>query len=128
MLYYGKSKIAAENILLECKKRIKVTILRPSAIYSEDCRSIPLANKIAFIRRRNFVCKIFPGKGEGGLSYIHIEDVLDALEKTMLMTQKISSGSIFILSEEDYIPNNKLYGLIYREIYDKHLNLIHLPK
>ena len=62
------------------------------------------------------------------MSYIHIEDVLDALEKTMLMTQKISSGSIFILSEEDYIPNNKLYGLIYREIYDKHLNLIHLPK
>ena len=117
MLYYGKSKIAAENILLEYKKRIKVTILRPSAVYSEDCRSIPLANKIAFIRRRSFVCRIFPGKGEGGLSYIHIEDVIDVLEKTMLMTKEIPSGSIFILSEEDYVPNNRLYGLIYSEIY-----------
>ena len=128
MLYYGKSKIAAENILLEYKKRIKVTILRPSAVYSEDCRSIPLANKIAFIRRRSFVCRIFPGKGEGGLSYIHIEDVIDALEKTMLMTKEIPSGSIFILSEEYYVPNSRLYGLIYSEIYGKHLNLIHLPK
>ena len=128
MLYYGKSKIAVEEILSEYKKRIKITILRPSAVYSEDCRSIPLANKIAFIRRRSFGCRIFPGKGEGGLSYIHIEDVLDALEKTMVMTKEIVSGSIFILSEEDYVPNNRIYGLIYSEIYGKHLNLIHLPK
>ncbi len=128
MLYYGKSKIAAEKILLEYKKKIKVTIFRPSAVYSEDCRSIPLANKIAVIRRRSFGCRIFPGKGEGGLSYIHISDVLDAFEKAVSRSSEIPSGSIFILSEEDYIPNNKLYGLIYREIYGKYLNLICLPK
>ncbi len=128
MLYYGKSKIAAEEILLEYKKRIKITIFRPSAVYSEDCRSIPLANKIAFIWRSGFGCRFFPGKGEGGLSYIHIEDVLDAFEKTMVMTKEIVSGSIFILSEEDYVPNNRIYGLIYSEIYGKPLNLIHLPK
>ena len=128
MLYYGKSKIAAEKILSEYKKKIKITILRPSAVYSEYCRSISLANNIAFIWRRCFGSRIFPGKGEGGLSYIHIEDVLDAFEKAIVMTKEIPSGSIFILSEEDYIPNNKLYGLIFSEIYGKHLNLIHLPK
>ena len=123
-----KSKIAAEEILLEYKKRIKITILRPSAVYSEDCRSIPLANKIAFIWRRCFGCRIFPG--EGGLSYIHIEDVIDALEKIIVMTKEIVSElcSIFILAEENYVPNNKIYGLIFSEIYGKHLNLIHLPK
>ncbi|ODS32687.1 MAG: NAD-dependent epimerase/dehydratase [Candidatus Scalindua rubra] len=128
LLYYGNSKIAAEKILSEYKEKIKVTIFSLTAVYSQDCRSIPLANQIAFIWRRCFGYRILPGKGDGGISYVHIEDVLDAFEKSMLMTKEIVSGSIFILSEEDHVSNNKLYSLIFNEIYGKQLNLIHLPK
>ncbi len=126
--YYGKSKIEGEKIILEKKGEIRTTILRLAGVYSNDCRLIPLANQIAFIWRKGFGYKILPGKGEGGISYVHIEDVLDAFEKTIFMFKEIPSGSIFIISEEDYIPACNLYNQIFCEIYGKKLNFIHLPK
>ena len=127
-MYYGKSKIAGETILSEYKKKIKVTTFRLSAVYSSYCQSIPLANQIAFIWQKRFGYRILPGKGDGGLSYINIEDVLDAFEKSMHMATDIPSGSIFILSEEGILLNKDLYSLIYREIFGKQLNIIHLPE
>ena len=126
-MHYGNSKIEGEKIISEYKEKIKATIFRLSAVYSQDCRSIPLANQIAFIWKRCFGYRILPGKGVGGISYVHIEDVLDAFEKSMLMAEKIPSGSIMILSEENLISNNKLCSLISREINGNNLNLIHLP-
>ena len=117
------------NTLVEEKKeKIRTTILRLSGVYSNDCRLIPLANQIAFIWRKGFGYKILPGKGEGGISYVHIEDVLDAFEKTIFMFKEIPSGSIFIVSEDEYIPINDLYNQIFCEIYGKKINFIHLPK
>jgi len=127
-IHYGNSKIAGEKIISKYKEKIKATIFRLSAVYSRDCRSMPLANQIAFIWKRCFGYRILPGKGEGGISYVHIEDVLDAFEKSMLMAKEIPSGSIMILSEENFISNNELCCLIFREICGKHLNLIHLPE
>ncbi len=127
-LYYGKSKIAGEKIILEYKERVRSTIFRLSGVYSNDCILPPLANKIALIWRKGFGYKILPGKGEGGISYVHIEDVLDAFEKAMIMSKQIPSGSIFIVSEDEYVPINNLYNQIFCEIYGKKLNFIHLPK
>ncbi len=126
-MHYGNSKIAGEKIISEYRKKIKATIFRLSAVYSQDCRSIPLANQIAFIWKRCFGYRILPGKGVGGISYIHIKDVLDAFEKSMLMAKAIPSGSMMILSEENLLSNNELSDLISREINGKNLNLIHLP-
>lgn len=127
-LYYGKSKIAGERIALEFKEKIKTTILRLSGVYSNDCELIPLANKIAFIWKKSFGYRILPGNGNGGLSYIHIEDVLDAFEKTISTSNEIPSGSIFILSEDDYVSIKEIYGTIFYEIYGEQLNFIYLPK
>ena len=127
-MHYGNSKIEGEKIISEHKEKIKSTIFRLSAVYSQDCRSIPLANQIAFIWKRCFGYRILPGKGAGGISYVHIEDVLDAFEKSMLMAKEIPSGSMMILSEENLISNNKLFVLISHEIYGKNLNLIQLPE
>jgi UDP-glucose 4-epimerase len=126
-MHYGNSKIEGEKIISEYKEKIKATIFRLSAVYSQDCRSIPLANQIAFIWKRCFGYRILPGNGTGGISYVHIEDVLDAFEKSMLMAKEVPSGSIMILSEENLISNNELFVLISREVYGKNLNLIHLP-
>lgn len=127
-IHYGNSKIEGEKIISEYKEKVKATIFRLSAVYSQDCRSIPLANQIAFIWKRCFGYRILPGKGVGGISYVHIEDVLDAFEKSILMAKEIPSGSVMILSEEDFIPNNELCDLISREIYGKNLNIIYLPR
>jgi UDP-glucose 4-epimerase len=127
-MYYGNSKIAGETILSEYKKKMKVTTFRLSAVYSSYCRSIPLANQIAFIWQRRFGYRILPGKGEGGISYVHIEDILNALKKTILKSEEITTGSIFILSEENHVSNNALYSLTFHELYGKQSSLIHLPK
>ncbi len=127
-MYYGNSKIAGETILSEYKEKIKVTTFRLSAVYSSYCRSIPLANQIAFIWQKRFGYRILPGKRDGGISYIHIEDVLDAFEKSMFMAKVISSGSILVLSEESLLLNKDLYRLICLEIFGKQLNIIRLPK
>ena len=127
-LHYGKSKIMGERIILEYKDKMNVTIFRLSGVYSDDCKLLPLANQIALIWRKDFGYRLFPGKGEGGLSYVHINDVLDVFEKTIFMSKEITSGLIFILSEDDYVSNNELYDLIFCEIYGERSNLIHMSK
>jgi len=120
--YYGRSKIEGEKIVSGYKDKIRTTIFRLSGVYCDDCRLIPLANQISFIWRRCFGYRILPGKGEGGLSYVHIKDVLDAFEKAVLLSDEIPSGSIFFLSEDEYVSITDLYNRISCEIYGKHLN------
>jgi nucleoside-diphosphate-sugar epimerase len=127
-IYYGESKIEGEKIVLEKKGEIMTTIFRLSGVYSNDCKLIPLANEIALIWKKRLGYRILPGKGNGGLSYVHIEDVLDAFEKTISVSNEIPSGSILIVSENEYVPISNLYNQIFCEIYGKKLNPIHLPK
>lgn len=117
LLEYGESKRRAEEIVLDFKDRFKVFIVRLGGVYAMECRLIPLAHQIASIYRRDLGSRFLPANGHGCVAYVHIEDVLNGLEKLAMRRNQIPSGSIYILSEDDYLPYAELYGLIHQYIH-----------
>ncbi len=77
---YGESKLLAENILSEIalKKKLKVTILRPSTIYGGHDRG-NIGKMIGFIRKYRF----FPAFGGGNnlKSFLYVGDAAKAIIK-----------------------------------------------
>ncbi|HCN19707.1 MAG: hypothetical protein A3G17_00305 [Planctomycetes bacterium RIFCSPLOWO2_12_FULL_50_35] len=116
-LEYGESKRRAEEVVVGFKERLKVFIVRLSGVYAPECRLIPLAHQIASIYRRDVGSRFLPGGGRGCISYIHIDDALDGLERMVTLRDEIPSGTIYILSEEDYLSYTELYGLIHQGLY-----------
>ncbi|MFQ5862350.1 MAG: NAD-dependent epimerase/dehydratase family protein [Candidatus Brocadiales bacterium] len=112
LLEYGESKRRAEEVVISFKNQLKVFIVRLGGVYARECRLIPLAHQIASIYKRDISSRFLPGGGCGCISYIHIDDVLDGLERIVTLRSRMPSGSVYILSEEDYLSYAELYRLI----------------
>lgn len=116
-LEYGESKRRAEEIATGFKDRTKVFIVRLAGVYALECRLIPLAHQIATIHKKDLSSWFLPGGGRGCISYVHVNDVLDGLERMVKCSNEIPSGSVYIISEEDYLSYAELYGLIYKDLH-----------
>ncbi|MFQ5957191.1 MAG: NAD-dependent epimerase/dehydratase family protein [Candidatus Brocadiales bacterium] len=129
LLEYGESKRRAEEVVISFKNHLKVFVVRLAGVYAQECRLIPLAHQIASIYKKDIGSKFLPGGGLGGISYVHIEDVVDGLERMIILRSQIPSGAVYILSEEEYLPYAELYGLISQGLYgDKSdFRLVSLP-
>jgi nucleoside-diphosphate-sugar epimerase len=126
-LYYGRSKLKAEGLLQAHKHRFRIVIVRLSGVYSSYCQLIPLANQIASIYRRELGSRFLPAGGKGCISYVHLEDVLDGFERIMDPAEEIPSGTVYIFSEEDYLPYGELYRIIFRALYGTTAGTVSLP-
>ncbi len=119
LLEYGKSKRRAEEVVIGFKDCLRVFIVRLAGVYALECRLIPVAHQIASIYKKDIGSRFLPGGGCGCISYIHIEDVLDGLERMVALRDRISSGSVYILSEEDCLSYAELYGIVSQGLYGK---------
>jgi nucleoside-diphosphate-sugar epimerase len=126
-LYYGRSKLRAEEVLQAQKHLFNIIIVRLSGVYSPYCQLIPLSHQIVSIYRRELGSEFLPAGGRGCISYVQLEDVLDGLERIMQRAGKIPSGTVYIFAEEDYLPYGELYEIIYRELHGKTTRPISLP-
>lgn len=87
--HYGRSKLAAEEVVLAAKDRLPVTILRPPAVYGPgDTRMLSLFRWAA----RGAVPQL---GAEGTLSLVHVEDCVRAI-LTILERERESGGIYFV--------------------------------
>ncbi|HHT9121048.1 MAG TPA: NAD-dependent epimerase/dehydratase family protein [Candidatus Hypogeohydataceae bacterium YC41] len=127
LLYYGLSKLKAEEILQANKHRLNIIIVRLSGVYSPYCQLIPLAHQIASIYRRDLSSRFLPEGGRGCISYVHLEDALDGFERIMQGVGRSPSSTVYIFSEEDYLPYGELYKFIFKEIHGAATRPVSLP-
>jgi dihydroflavonol-4-reductase len=75
--WYGESKLAAENEVLQFKNAFPTTILRPSAVYGPYDREIFL-----IFRMIKFGGLVTPGRNVRQFSLIHVSDLVNAMIQT----------------------------------------------
>jgi len=116
---YGKSKLEAENFLIDHSDEINTTILRFSPVYGkgepEKRRFTRIIKKIA---DGKFI--IF-GKGDNLMPILHIDDAVNAI---VLAGKHRETGQIFIISGES-VTMQELSGMITG--YKKIKKTSHLP-
>lgn len=77
---YPRSKLRAERLVAAEHGDMPALMLRMAGVYTDRCDSIPISHQIARIADRSFEGHLYPGDSEHGQSFVHLDDLLAAIE------------------------------------------------
>lgn len=95
---YGRSKLAAEEIVKKYSDEIKTIILRPSAVYGPGDKEM-----YSFFQTLNNRLKPYLGNPARRMQLIHVDDL--ALAVSRAITAATASGAVYFVAE----PNSYSY-------------------
>ncbi len=109
---YPKSKLEAERVILAQRGGIPAVLLRIAGVYTDRCQSIPLAHQIQRIYERRATARVFPGDTSTGQSFLHLDDLVQALLATVARRAELPPESTILLGE----PGTLSYDDLQREL------------
>jgi nucleoside-diphosphate-sugar epimerase len=115
-LPYRTSKIKAERLIHEQHGRIPVVYLRPAGVYDDLCRNAFLANQIARIYEQDSTGHLYPGDLRTGQSFLHLDDLTDAVSRLVERRKELPSELALLLGEPQLIGYGDLQAEIGRLI------------
>src|SRR5690606_14809117 len=80
---YPESKVNTEKVIHDKRGNIPAVLLRLAGVYDEKGHSIPISHQIQRIYEKHFTSHFYSGDITHGNVFLHIEDLLDALKKTV---------------------------------------------
>lgn len=125
---YPLSKVATEELIRRERGRIRAVALRIAGVYDDRCHSIPLAHQIQRIFERRLTSKVFPGDISRGQAFVHLDDVVDAIEKTVENRRQLSADEIFLIGEAETVSYDGLQRAFGRLIHDEEWETQSIPK
>lgn len=116
---YGRSKKAAEDVVLRAKDKLPITIVRPPAVYGERDEAI-----LSFFQTVNKHIAPLIGFSEKWVSLVHVTDLANGIVSAMESPNTIGK-SYFVSSDEFYTW--KQISQLTASILDKKALTIKLP-
>lgn len=80
---YPESKVDTEELIRENRQETKAVLLRLAGVYDDYCHSIPLSHQIQRIYEKQLTGHFYSGDTSHGNIFLHMDDLLGALEKTV---------------------------------------------
>jgi nucleoside-diphosphate-sugar epimerase len=114
---YPESKVRTEALIHAEHGKIPVAILRLAGVYDDACHSPPLANQIQRIFERQLASHLYSGETSHRQSFLHMEDLVDAIEAVVKRRAELPPESTMLLGEAD--------ALSYDELQKGFIKLIH---
>lgn len=124
---YPQSKVETEHMLRQEATPPLVT-LRIAGVYDDDCHSIPIAHQIQRIFERRLIARVFPGDVSHGQPFVHLEDLVDALAKTVDRREQLPPELTLLIGEEDVMSYDELQRAISRELHGEEWETQVIPK
>lgn len=125
---YPLSKVKTEKVIHEERKNIPALILRISGVYDDDCHSIPIANQIQRIYENQMNAHLFAGDISHGASFLHMDDLVDAIVKAVELQKELPDELVLLLGEPTVYSYEHLQKRISSLLFDKELITHCLPK
>ncbi|MGH8179298.1 MAG: NAD-dependent epimerase/dehydratase family protein [Steroidobacter sp.] len=123
-LPYRESKITAERTIHEHRGDVPVVYLRPAGVYDDQGHAAFLAHQIARIYERKLTSRVYPGNLDAGQPYLHLEDLIVALVRTVERRRSLPRETALLLGEEETLSFRALQEqigcLIYGEQWQTH--------
>lgn len=96
---YPKSKAAAEQAVRKGAGSMPYAILRLAGMYDEWCHAPTLAHQIQRIREGGIGSHLFPGNLAHGQSFVHRDDVIDAVIRTIDARDRLPAQLTLLIGE-----------------------------
>jgi nucleoside-diphosphate-sugar epimerase len=114
---YPESKVRTEVLLREERGDIPVVLLRIAGVYDDGCHSIPLAHQIQRIYERQLAARLYSGETAHGQSFLHMDDLVDAIELAVDARAKLPEEVALLLGEPEVLSYDELQHTLWRLIH-----------
>lgn len=125
---YPVSKVKTENLLKDTHGSIPVAVLRIAGVYTDVCESIPLAHQIQRIYEHGITSHFYPGDLQTAQSYVHLDDLVDAIALSVSRKPQLPNYSVFLIGEPDAMSFEELQAEIAHLLFGKDWTTLHMPK
>lgn len=96
---YPASKIKTEKLIHNLRGKMKSVILRIAGVYDNLCHSIPISHQIQRIYEKKLESRLFPGDTSHGAAFLHMTDLVDAIELAVDKRHSLPDDLILLLGE-----------------------------
>jgi nucleoside-diphosphate-sugar epimerase len=124
---YPESKVRTEKLIREKRGDIPAVLLRIAGVYDDGCHSIPLAHQIQRIYEREFTSRVYSGSASHGQSFVHLDDLVDAIEITIERRAALPSELPVLLGEPEPLSYDELQHTMARLIHGDHWETLEVP-
>lgn len=118
-LPYRASKVRTEKMLREERGREKLVMMRPAGIFDDEGHSTFLAHQVARIYEERISGKVYPGDLSRGQAFLHLDDLLDAVDRIVDRRADLPDVFPVLLGEKNPMPFGELQRLIGRELHGR---------
>lgn len=126
---YPRSKLETERLIRELRGAIPAVLLRISGVYDEMCHSVPLANQIQRIAERRLTSRVYPGDTERGQAFLHLDDLVDAVDRVVEHRGEVAPELAVVLGEPDVMSYAELQDELGRLIHgEEEWTTVEIPK
>jgi len=128
-LPYARSKSLGERLLAESSSQVPCNILRIAGVFSDWSELPPLYSLIKLWTSAFPFGRIIPGRGESGIPYIHLNDLVRFVRLCILQNHELGPFNIFLASQHGAVLHRQLFPAIRSAAgYSESLRPIHIPR
>ena len=124
---YPASKVRTEQLIRDERGTIPAVLLRISGVYDDGGHSIPLVHQIQRINERDLTSRFYSGSTAHGQSFMHMDDLVDAIERVVDRRAALPPEIAILLGEPEPVSYDELQHTIARLIRGANKETIALP-
>jgi nucleoside-diphosphate-sugar epimerase len=111
---YPESKVRTEQLIRNERGEIPAALLRIAGVYDDMAHSIPLAHQIQRINERDLTSRVYSGSTAHGQSFLHMDDLVDAIERVVERRAGLPPELALLLGEPETLSYDELQHTIAR--------------
>jgi uncharacterized membrane protein len=115
-------------LILRERGDVPVVFLRIAGVYDDQCHSIPIGHQIKRISERQLIARVFPGDVGRGQSFLHLEDLLDALVLVVERRKELPQVTTLLLGEPETLSYDELQRSISLQLHGKEFTTHRIPR
>ncbi len=116
---YPESKVRTEALIHAQRGDIHAVTLRLAGVYDDVCHSPPLAHQMQRIAERQLAGHLYSGETSHGQSFLHLDDVVDAIERAVERRSELLPETTILLGEPETLSYDELQHTFMRLIHGK---------
>lgn len=125
---YPESKVKTEEILHKKRGKIPVAVLRLAGAYDDEGHSIPITHQIQRIYEKQLTSYFYSGDLLHGNAFVHLDDLVDALVKTVEHRGSLPEEIAINISEPHTFSYQELQNEIGEQIHGEDWKTLEIPK
>lgn len=125
---YPESKVDTEEIIREKRGNMSAVLLRIAGVYDDKGHSIPIAHQVQRIYEKQFTSHFFSGDSSHGNVFLHLNDLVHALEKTVEKRKELPEEIAINIGEPTTPSYEELQNKIGKLIHGEEWETYEVPK